>query len=126
MTYLLTLILLRKVWNKIFAEKVTTPREGLSFRSGFNSSRRLYELSHINKQLNDSISNHYESKGKSKAHSISSSMFDNEHDNLFVADHEESKDKLTLKQKIEMKIKENQELTFENNKKDLFVNQNGK
>lgn len=39
--------------KKLFNEKVTTPREGLSFRSGFNSSRRLYELSQINKQIND-------------------------------------------------------------------------
>ena len=50
-------------------------------------------------------------------------MFDNDHDNLFVTDHEDDKQNLTLKQKIEIKMRENQELTFEN-KKDLFLNPN--
>lgn len=104
----------------MFTDKITTPREGLSFRSGFNSSRRQYELSQVNKHFNDSESKHQDSKAKSKAHSMSASMYDNDHDHLFITDHEESKEKLSLKQKIEQKIKENQELTFDNHKRDTF------
>jgi len=40
---------------------------------------------------------------------------------LFIADHEESKEKLSLKQKIEKKIKENQEFTFENYNKNIYA-----
>lgn len=44
-------LLTQEALKKIISEKIATPREGQSFRSGFNSSRRLYELSQINKQI---------------------------------------------------------------------------
>lgn len=107
--------LTQDVLKKLFAEKVITPREGMSFRSGFNSSRRLYELSQINKQINevDNFENDEFTKSL-KRNSIGGPILDNDVDNLYVSDHEESKDKLSLREKIEKRIKENQESTFEN------------
>jgi hypothetical protein len=37
--------------KQIFAEKIMTPREGISVRSGMNSSRRQYELKHKDEDI---------------------------------------------------------------------------
>lgn len=106
--------------KRLFAEKVTTPREGLSFRSGFNSSRRIYELSQINKQING----HESDRGtdeKHRRHHSSASHHEEDKDNIVFSEQEECKDKLSLKQKIEMKLKGDQEITFEKEKHNLFM-----
>jgi hypothetical protein len=94
--------------KKLFNDKMTTPREGLSFRSGFNSSRRLYELSQINKQIADEDNENCDE-------------FQNyDHDNIIFSDNEEIKENISLKQKIELKLQGNHEITFgEKNKDDL-------
>lgn len=86
--------------KKLFYDKVTTPRDGLSFRSGFNSSRRLYELSQINKQIADEDNDDFDD------------LKNYDHDNIIFSDHEDSKDPISLRQKIELKLRSDHEITF--------------
>ena len=95
--------------KKIFSEKITTPREGLSFRSGFNSSRRLYERSQTKKNVDDESEKDYKER---KHHRSTGSIKDL--DNIIVSSQEDEKEGFTLKQKIEKKIKAQQEVTYEN------------
>jgi hypothetical protein len=103
--------------KKLFAEKVTTPREGLSFRSGFNSSRRLFELSNANKIMNSAESEKIHKRGKN----LTPDSYDK--DDLLASSDEGSRGKITLKQKIEKKIRTDQEITFENSKNGIFFEQ---
>lgn len=103
--------------KKLFAEKITTPREGLSFRSGFNSSRRLYEVSNANKQMSSAESEQILKRSKNLTPDS------NDKDDLLDSSDEDSKKELTLKQKIEKKLRTDQEITFEKNKNGLFFEQ---
>lgn len=95
--------------KRIFSEKVITPRDGHSMRSGFNSSRRLYELSQINKQLAGDVSPNDDVDTRIKiGHDLSADSFvDNLNDNIMFTDHEDSKDKMQLKDKVSEKVRNN-------------------
>lgn len=104
--------------KKLFTDKVTTPREGLSFRSGFNSSRRLYELGNMNKHMSSVESAIVQDSGN-KLTPIS-----DKNDDKALSSQRSSACDLTLRQKIENKLKAEQEITFEKNKDAYFFEQN--
>ena len=92
--------------KKLFKDKVITPREGKSQRSAFSDSRRLYELSQINKQINEEDNENVEDLKD----------FDSDFHELSRSDiHQKSsieENKNNLQKKIENKLKEKQEITF--------------
>jgi hypothetical protein len=93
--------------KKIISDKVNTPRDNHSYRSGFNSSRRLYELSQINKQISSENieGDEVDTRIKIDNDLSADSIVDNQYDNIVFSDHEESKDKSSLKDKIATKLK---------------------
>ena len=94
--------------KKIIADKVTTPREGQSFRSGFNSSRKLYELSQINKHISSENldDEHVDNRIKIDNDLSNDSIIDNQNDKSMLTSHEESKEKSIRKEPNFYKYKE--------------------
>ncbi len=98
--------------KKLFNDKVITPREGKSQRSAFSDSRRMYELSQVNKQINEEDNEEAENLKHLDSDFHEYSRSDHHHRSSL----EERKN--SLKKKIENKLKGSQEVTFGNEDKD--------
>ena len=95
--------------HKLLNDKVNTPREGLSHRSGFSNSRRTYELSKINKELNDKD---IEEGGDNLKHYESGSYQNNTSVNINQIQTEEDRPSNSLLDRVGRKIKTTQQITF--------------
>ena len=90
--------------KKIIADKVTTPRDGQSYRSGFNSSRRLYELGNTNKQVSEDTSIQFEIDPRIKIdNDLSADSIANNQNENYDFDNENNR-KMSLKEQIAHKI----------------------
>jgi hypothetical protein len=104
--------LTNEILQKLFAEKIPSPREGQSFRSGFNSSRRLYELGKLDKGSAER-SNKEEDKEDYriglKSLSSSDEVVSKNTDNIY-SEEDANQEYRSLQQKIEQKLKKEKEI----------------